>query len=195
MDRESAVTLTGTVEDVVFYNEDNGYIVVDLDCGGELVTVVGNLGDVREGESLTLLGEYINSPKYGRQFKAEVCERSLPNTESAVRKFLGSGVIAGIGPAMAKRIVTAFGSRTLEMIENDPGQLSSIKGISPESAKKIGEDFRRIAGLRKAVTYFASRRWRITHGACAAWGSNCRSGKPTGWRGTWISRWTARSAY
>lgn len=155
MDRESAVTLTGTVEDVVFYNEDNGYIVVDLDCGGELVTVVGNLGDVREGESLTLLGEYINSPKYGRQFKAEVCERSLPNTESAVRKFLGSGVIAGIGPAMAKRIVTAFGSRTLEMIKNDPGQLSSIKGISPESAKKIGEDFRRIAGLRKAVTYFA----------------------------------------
>lgn len=155
MDRESAVTLTGTVEDVVFYNEDNGYIVVDLDCGGELVTVVGNLGDVREGESLTLLGEYINSPKYGRQFKAEVCERSLPNTESAVRKFLGSGVIAGIGPAMAKRIVTAFGSRTLEMIENDPGQLSSIKGISPESAKKIGEDFRRIAGLRKVVTYFA----------------------------------------
>lgn len=155
MDRESAVTLTGTVEDVVFYNEDNGYIVVDLDCGGELVTVVGNLGDVREGESLTLLGEYINSPKYGRQFKAEVCERSLPNTENAVRKFLGSGVIAGIGPAMAKRIVTAFGSRTLEMIENDPGQLSSIKGISPESAKKIGEDFRRIAGLRKAVTYFA----------------------------------------
>ena len=71
MDRESAVTLTGTVEDVVFYNEDNGYIVVDLDCGGELVTVVGNLGDVREGESLTLLGEYINSPKYGRQFRVE----------------------------------------------------------------------------------------------------------------------------
>ena len=155
MDKDSAVTLTGTVEDVVFYNEDNGYIVVDLDCGGELVTAVGNLGDVREGESLTLLGEYINSPKYGRQFKAEVCERSLPNTESAVRKFLGSGVIAGIGPAMAKRIVTAFGSRTLEMIENDPGQLSSIKGISPESARKIGEDFRKIAGLRKAVTYFA----------------------------------------
>ena len=155
MDRESAVTLTGTVEDVVFYNEDNGYIVVDLDCGGELVTVVGNLGDVREGESLTLLGEYINSPKYGRQFKAEVCERSLPNTESAVRKFLGSGVIAGIGPAMAKRIVTAFGSRTLEMIENDAVQVYSIKVISPESSKKKGEDCGRIAGLRKAVTYFA----------------------------------------
>lgn len=166
MDIESGVTLTGTVEDVVFFNEDNGYIVVDLDCNGELVTVVGNLGDVRDGESLTLLGEYINSPKYGRQFKAEVCERSLPNTESAVRKFLGSGVISGVGPSMAKRIVTAFGSSALEVIENDPKQLSSIKGISPESALKIGSEFRRIAGLRKAVTYFA--RYSITPAVVAA---------------------------
>ncbi|MDY4587008.1 MAG: helix-hairpin-helix domain-containing protein, partial [Oscillospiraceae bacterium] len=155
MDNETALTLTGTVEGVVYSNEENGYTVADLDCNGELVTVVGILGDVREGEGLTLIGEYINSPKYGRQFKAEVCERSLPNTESAVRKFLGSGVIAGIGPAMAKRIVTAFGSQTLEIIENDPAQLSSIKGITTESALKIGEEFRRIVGLRKAVTYFA----------------------------------------
>ena len=155
MDNESAVTLSGTVEGVVYSNEDNGYTVADLDCNGELVTIVGVLGDVREGESLTLIGEYVNSPKYGRQFKAEVCERALPNTESAVRKFLGSGVITGVGPAMAKRIVTAFGSSALEVIENDPAQLSSIKGISTESAIKIGEEFRRIAGLRKAVTYFA----------------------------------------
>ena len=155
MDNETAQTLSGTVEGVIFSNEENGYTVADLDCGGELVTVVGVLGDVREGENLTLLGEYINSPKYGRQFKAEVCERALPNTESAVRKFLGSGVIMGVGPAMAKRIVTAFGSSALEIIENDPAQLSSIKGITTESALKIGEEFRRIAGLRKAVTYFA----------------------------------------
>lgn len=155
MDNESAVTLSGTVEGVVYSNEDNGYTVADLDCNGELVTIVGVLGDVREGESLTLIGEYVNSPKYGRQFKAEVCERALPNTESAVRKFLGSGVITGVGPAMAKRIVTAFGSSALEVIENDPAQLSSIKGITTESALKIGEEFRRIAGLRKAVTYFA----------------------------------------
>lgn len=155
MDKETGVTISGTVEDVIFFNEDNGYIVVDLDCGGELVTAVGNLGDVREGENLTLLGVYVNTQKYGRQFKAEVCERSLPNNESAVRKFLGSGVITGVGPAMAKRIVSAFGDRTLEIIENDPAQLSGIKGISTESALKMGEEFRRITGLRKAVTYFA----------------------------------------
>ncbi len=166
MDKENGITLTGTVEDVVFCNDENGYVVADLDCGGELVTVVGILGDVRDGESLTLLGEYINSPKYGRQFKAEVCERSLPNTESAVRKFLGSGVISGVGPAMAKRIVTAFGSRALEIIENEPAQLSSIKGITAESALKIGEEFRRIAGLRKAVTYFS--RYGISPSVVAA---------------------------
>ena len=123
MDNESAVTLSGTVEGVVYSNEDNGYTVADLDCNGELVTIVGVLGDVREGESLTLIGEYVNSPKYGRQFKAEVCERALPNTESAVRKFLGSGVITGVGPAMAKRIVTAFGANdtaifTVNVIES-----------------------------------------------------------------------------
>lgn len=160
------MTLSGTVEGVVYSNEENGYTVADLDCGGELVTIVGMLGDIREGESLTLLGEYVNSPKYGRQFKAEVCERSLPNTDSAVRKFLGSGVISGIGPATAKRIVTAFGGKTLEIIENDPAQLSSIKGISPESALKIGEEFRRIAGLRKAVTYFA--KYGLTSSVVAA---------------------------
>lgn len=166
MENETGVTLTGTVEDVVFTNEENGYTVADLDCGGELVTVVGILGDVRDGETLTLVGEYINSPKYGRQFKAEVCERSLPNTESAVRKFLGSGVISGVGPAMAKRIVASFGSRTLEVIENDPAQLSSIKGITAESAQKIGEEFRRISGLRRAVTYFA--RYSISPAVVAA---------------------------
>lgn len=155
LEKEAGITISGAVEDVVFFNEENGYIVADLDCDGELVTVVGNLGDVREGEKLTLLGEYINSPKYGRQFRAEVCERSLPDTELAVRKFLGSGVITGIGPAMAKRIVAAFGSHTLEVIENDPAQLSAINGISTEKALKMGEEFRRITGLRKAVTYFA----------------------------------------
>ena len=86
LDNESAVTLSGTVEGVVYSNEDNGYTVADLDCNGELVTIVGVLGDVREGESLTLIGEYVNSPKYGRQFEAEVCERALRNTESAVRR-------------------------------------------------------------------------------------------------------------
>ncbi len=148
-------SVKGTVEAVVFYNEENGYVVLDLDVDNTLLTAVGMLGDVREGEELTLYGEYINSPKYGRQFKTEVFERSLPTSTEAIRKYLGSGVIAGIGPAMAKRIVTAFGDRTLEILENDSVKLASIKGINTERALSIGKEFNKITGLRTAMTYFS----------------------------------------
>ncbi len=155
MGQDEMLSICGTVEEIVFYNEENGYIVLDMDVNNQLVTAVGLLGDVREGEELTLYGEYINSPKYGRQFKAEVFERTLPKSRDAIRKYLGSGVIAGIGPAVAKRIVTAFGDNTLEIIENDSAQLSSIKGITAERALSIGREFKKITGLRKAMTYFS----------------------------------------
>lgn len=159
-------TVSGTVEDVVFRNSDNGYTVIYLDCEGELVAAVGTLGDVREGEQLTLMGAYTSSPKYGRQFKAEACERSLPKTEAALRKFLGSGIIKGVGPAMAKKIVAHFGEAALEILENNPERLIEIQGISKEKAVQYGEDFRRIAGLRKAVSYFA--KYKISAGVVAS---------------------------
>ena len=148
-------TISGTVEDVVFFNEENGYIVLGLDVGGELVTAVGCMGDVREGESLTLYGEYVNSQKYGRQFKTEIFERAMPQTADALRRYLGSGVIAGIGPSLARRIVQAYGEDTVDVLENSPAQLSAIKGITTERALAIGKEFRRITGLRKAMTFFS----------------------------------------
>lgn len=148
-------TISGTVEDVVFFNEENGYIVLGLDVDGELVTAVGCMGDVREGESLTLYGEYVNSQKYGRQFKTEIFERALPQTADALRRYLGSGVIAGIGPSLARRIVQAYGEDTVDILENSPAQLSAIKGITTERALAIGKEFRRITGLRKAMTFFS----------------------------------------
>lgn len=148
-------SISGTVEDVIFFNESNGYIVIDMDVNGELVTAVGSMGDVREGEQLTLYGNYENSPKHGRQFKAEVFERTLPDSANAIRKYLGSGVIPGIGPAMAKKIVTAYGDKALDIIEEDPHKLASIKGITPERALSIGEQFRKVTGLRKAMTFFS----------------------------------------
>ncbi|MBE6889142.1 MAG: ATP-dependent RecD-like DNA helicase [Ruminococcaceae bacterium] len=155
MQQSAMLSICGTVEDIVFYNEENGYVVLDMDCNNELVTAVGLLGDVHEGEELTLWGDYVNSPKYGRQFKAEVFERSLPKSKEAIRKYLGSGVIAGIGPAVAKRIVTAFGEDTLEIMESDSIKLASIKGITAERALSIGREFNKITGLRKAMTYFS----------------------------------------
>lgn len=148
-------SISGTVEDVIFFNEDNGYIVIDVDVGGELVTAVGNMGSVHEGELLTLYGDYENSPKHGRQFKADIFERTLPDNANAIRKYLGSGVLSGVGPSLAKKIVTAYGDKALDIIENDPQQLSSIKGITPERAIAIGEQFRRVTGLRKAMTFFS----------------------------------------
>lgn len=153
--KDRLINVSGIVEGVVFYNEENGYIVLDMDVDGALMTAVGNMGDVREGERLTLYGDYVNSQKYGRQFKVEIFERAMPENANAIRKYLGSGVISGIGPAMAKRIVQAFGDKTLQVLEHEPEQLSCIKGISPERAAAIGKDFRSITGLRKAMTFFS----------------------------------------
>lgn len=148
-------SIKGIVEGIIFRNEENGYVVFDMDCDNILVTATGLLGDVHEGEELTLYGDYVNSPKYGRQFKAEVFERSLPTSKDAIRRYLGSGVIMGIGPAVAKRIVDAFGDRSLEIIENDSAQLSAIKGITTERAVAIGKEFKQITGLRKVMAYFS----------------------------------------
>ena len=155
MDQSAMLSICGTVEDIVFYNEENGYVVLDMDVNNQLITAVGLLGDVHEGEELTLWGDYVNSPKYGRQFKAEVFERALPKSRDAIRKYLGSGVITGIGPAVAKRIVTAFGEDTLDIMENDSVKLAAIKGITTERALSIGKEFNKITGLRKAMMYFS----------------------------------------
>ena len=98
-----SVELSGSVEDVIYKNADNGYTVINLGCDEGLIAVVGNLGDVNEGERLSLRGGWITSPKYGRQFKAAMCERSMPETESEISAYLGSGVINGLGPAIAKK--------------------------------------------------------------------------------------------
>lgn len=156
MENESnLICVTGDVEDVVYFNEETGYIVLDMNVESTLLTAVGNMGDVREGERLTLYGEYVTNAKYGRQFKVDIFERSLPQDADAIRKYLGSGVIRGLGPSVARRIVAAFGDKTLDILENDPGQLSVIKTITPERAKIIGQEFHNITGLRKAMTFFS----------------------------------------
>ncbi len=150
------LTVKGVVEAVIYYNTENGYVVLDMDVDGSFLTAVGLMGEVHEGEELVMYGNYVNTQKYGRQFNAEIVERSLPTTREAIKKYLGSGVISGIGPSMANKIVTSFGERALEIIENSPEQLSSVKGITPERAKKIGDDFAKIVSLRKAITFFSA---------------------------------------
>lgn len=148
-------SITADVEDVVFFNEETGYIVLDMSVDDTIFTAVGNMGDVREGERLTMYGEYVSNQKYGRQFRVDIFERTLPQDVNAIRKYLGSGVIKGVGPSAAKKIVDAFGDKTLEILENDPIQLASVKGIPADRAKQIGMEFHNITGLRKVMTFFS----------------------------------------
>ena len=94
----------GTVENVLFKNESNGYTVLDLDAGGELITVVGEIGDIEEGEGLILEGYYDTHRRFGTQFHAEYCERKLPETVVNIEKYLSTGAVKGIGPGLAKKI-------------------------------------------------------------------------------------------
>ncbi|MBQ8123241.1 MAG: ATP-dependent RecD-like DNA helicase, partial [Ruminococcus sp.] len=128
---ERTIHIEGTVENIVFKSPRGGYIVLDLDAGGEMVPVVGELGDIEEGESLILEGKYETHKKFGTQFRAEYCERKLPSTAVNIEKYLASGAIRGIGPALATKIVRVFGAETLDIIEHQPFRLSEIKGISP----------------------------------------------------------------
>jgi len=147
--------IEGVVEGVLFKNEENGYIVFDLDAGGELITVVGELGEVEEGEKLKLEGAYVNHVRFGTQFLAEYCERMLPNTAIHIQKYLSSGVIKGIGPSLAKKIVSEFGDKTLEVMENNPQLLLNIKGISPKKCENITNEIKQIFNLRRLMTYLS----------------------------------------
>ena len=154
MENES-LRIEGTVENVLFRNEENGYTVLDLDAGGELITVVGELGDIDSGEALIVEGNYVTHKKFGTQFKAEYCERKLPNDTVNIEKYLASGAIKGIGPGLAKKIVNVFGQRTLDIMEREPARLSEIKGISPRKCREIADETRKIFSLRSVVSYLS----------------------------------------
>ena len=146
----------GTVENVLFKNEANGYVVLDLDAGGELITVVGELGDIEEGEGLILEGYYDTHRRFGTQFRAEYCERKLPDTVVNIEKYLGSGAVKGIGPGLAKKIVAVFGEKTLDIMEHDPYRLSEIKGISAQKCEDIANEARKLFSLRCIMSYLSN---------------------------------------
>jgi len=141
--------LVGTVERITYYNQENGYTVLRLQPKFErnqkipglnlegLVTVVGNLPELSPGEKIRIEGDYTTHPKHGLQFKANKCEKLLPVTPSAIERYLGSGLVKGIGPKLAKRIVNVFKEKTLEIIEKEPGRLSEVPGIGVDRTAKI----------------------------------------------------------
>ena len=152
---QDSLKIEGTIEAVIYRNENNGYTVLDIDTGGELVTAVGELGDVEAGEALLMEGQYVTHAKFGVQFKVEYFERKLPNTSVNICKYLSSGAIKGIGPALAKKIVDVFGEQTLEIMEKEPRRLLEIKGISPKKCDSIAEEVQKIFNLRHLMIYLS----------------------------------------
>ena len=125
------VPLEGVVERITYINAENGYTIARLmpPDDRELVTVVGNLASINVGESLRLQGRWTTHPRFGRQFQVERYQVALPASVEGMRRYLGSGLIKGIGPVNARRIVDYFGGETLEVIENEPHRLREVPGV------------------------------------------------------------------
>ena len=153
---EELVTCEGTVHSVIFQNAENGYTVLRLLTEeGEVITVVGCIPCVAPGEHLTVSGVRETHPQHGEQVRAVELERSLPEDEEEIFSYLSSGVIKGVGPATARRIVERFGPETLDILEREPERLTTLKGITARKAQEIAGSFRQHMGLRRLMAFLA----------------------------------------
>ena len=138
----------GMVERITYRNEQNGYTVATVRSGREHITVVGILPFVSEGETLDIKGKFVVNPTYGTQFSVESFERTVPETAAAILRYLSSGIIKGVGPGTATRIVEKFGTDSLNIIQNHPEELAVIKGISKDKALAISKEYSKQFGVR-----------------------------------------------
>src|SRR4030043_106793 len=157
----------GFLERITYHNEENDFVIAKLQEKGkrELTTIVGNLNAINPGESLKLTGRWVHNKKFGEQFQVETYEVTVPATVHGIRKYLGSGLIKGIGPIMAERIVKEFALDTLEIIEKKSERLSEVEGIGPkriamitrawEEQKEIKEIMIFLQGHGVSATYSA----------------------------------------
>ena len=150
-------TISGTISHVIYQNEENGYTVLRLvTSDGEAVTAVGSIPFAAPGEDLVVTGRWVSHPVHGDQVEVHQVERYMPTEENEILSYLSSGVVKGVGPATASAIVQRFGANSLMVLEEDPGELTKIKGISPRRAKEIGESFRYQTGMRRLMSFLSS---------------------------------------
>lgn len=145
--------IEGTLEDIVYRNEENGYTVGLLDFNGTLVTIVGKMISANIGENLTVEGEFAVNKKYGYQFAFTNYEVVLPKTLAGIEKYLSSGLIRGVGPITAKNIVKTYKEDTFAIIEMAPEKLAKIKGISLSKAQEIGDKFKELKNIQNAIMF------------------------------------------
>jgi exodeoxyribonuclease V alpha subunit len=159
-------TLEGSVERITYLHEETGYSVIRLAVKGrrELATVVGNMASVNVGESLRLTGFWTTHSQYGRQFKVMDYETVLPATVEGIRRYLGSGLIRGIGPVTARRIVDCLGPETLEVIERQPGRLREVPGVGPKRVAMICRAWEEQQQIKDVMLFLQSHEVSATLG-------------------------------
>ncbi len=148
-------TLRGTLERVVFHNEENGWSVMRMRMQGKAdpVTVVGAMTAPQPGIGLAVTGTWVDDARFGRQFRMESCETLLPATLEGIRHYLGSGLIKGVGKRIAERIVEEFGEKTFDVLDNDPDSLTRVRGITPRLASDIKTAWAEHKGIRDLIMF------------------------------------------
>ena len=148
--------LEATIEGTVFRNEENGWTVLTVRSGRTEYTVVGTLPELSPGEQATFTGEWTEHRTYGRQFRCTSCDLKVPTTLLGIERFLGSGLIHGVGPSTAVLIVSAFGEDTLTILSEHPERLTEVRGIGEKRAAMIAESFREQQSTRRAMVFLQS---------------------------------------
>ncbi len=152
------VELQGQIERITYSNEENGFTIARIKVRGrrELVTVVGNVAAPIPGGILKMTGEWIQHPKYGEQFKIASCHIAVPATVTGIRKYLGSGMIKGVGPVIAERIVSTFGEKSLDVIEDNIEDLAKVAGIGKKRIAMIGKAWEDQKEIRQVMLFLQS---------------------------------------
>ena len=133
--------IEGVVTDIIYQNEVNSYLIAEFEMEDEITTIVGYLPFINSGDTLKLIGKYVEHKDYGRQFKVDTFEKLMPRTVEALEMYLANGSIKGVGPVTAQKIVSTFGEETIHVLKYEPERLARISGISKEKAGEISRSF------------------------------------------------------
>lgn len=145
--------IKGQIEDIIYSNESNSYTVCTIILEKEIITAVGYLPFINIGDIIVAQGNFVKHATYGEQFKIDTFEKTMPNTTQEIEKYLGSGIIKGIGPATSKKIVSRFGEDTIYVLQYESSKLSQIKGITESKANEISNEFNNVWELWKIVMF------------------------------------------
>ncbi|HCL50055.1 MAG TPA: ATP-dependent RecD-like DNA helicase, partial [Clostridiaceae bacterium] len=158
------VEIQGVVDQIVYKNDDNGYVVLKLKTKDDLIAAVGYVPFITEGQRVKIEGKWVIHPTFGQQVKIKSCEEILPSNIEGIERYLSSGLIPGIGPVTAKNIVKKFGEDSLDIIEMNPGKLKEVDGIGEKKAFAIGEAFKEQRELKNVMVFLQ------TYGVSTAYG-------------------------